>query len=184
MGALRNVAVTGLLAVAMIAVAVAPVANADDGGWRAARWGMTQDEVLKAFPTEAKPLDPPLKLADANKVAIGIDKHAIGATEFLAKFVFDPAGKLALVSLRTDPKTYAKAEVFEATRKALAEQLGKPGSESSDDNFVDLRQVSWWTKRDRVDLKYVDGVVVVLYSPTDGGPKPEVPPLLAAPPAK
>jgi hypothetical protein len=27
----------------------------------------------------------------------------------------------------------------------------------------------------------VNGTVVVLYSPTDGGPKAEVPPLLAAP---
>ncbi len=177
------IACAAAAAIATPGFAAPPAPAAGEGDWRAARWGMTQDEVLKAFPGEAKRLEPPLKLADGNTVALGIDRYAVGATDFLVKFVLDGAGKLALVSLRTDPKTFAKPEVFQATRKALADQLGAPGAESSDDNFVDLRQVSWWTKRDRIDLKYVDGVVVVLYSPTDGGPKPEVPPLLAAPPA-
>ncbi len=155
----------------------------EDGDWRAARWGMTRDEVLYAFPGEAKPLEAPQKLADGNVVAVGIEKAAIGATDFRVRFVFDPAGRLVLVSLRTDPKTYAKPEVFHATRRELVARLGAPGAESSDDNFVDLRQASWWTRRDRIDLKYVDGTVVVLYSPTDGGPRPEgPPPLLARPP--
>jgi hypothetical protein len=145
---------------------------------------MTQDEVLKAFPGEAARLDPPQKLADGNTVAIGIERHELGATAFRVRFVFDPAGKLALVSLRTPEKSFAGPPVYEATRDVLAGQLGKPRAESSDDNYVDMRQASWWTKRSRIDLKYIDGVVVVLHSPTDGGPKPEVPPLLAAPPAR
>ncbi len=179
---LRN----ALLACAVAASAAGPARAAapaapGEGGWRAARWGMTQDEVLAAFPGEASRLEGAVKLADGNTVAVGIEKHAIGGTDFRVRFVFDPAGKLALVSLRTDPKTYAKPEVFLAARKALEQRLGAPGAESSDDNFVDLRQVTWWTPRDRVDLKHVNGTVVVLYSPTDGGPKPEVPPLLAVP---
>ncbi len=175
-----------LVAAAAAAIAAGPVPThaspGDEGDWRAARWGMTEDEVLAAFPGEAKRLESPLKLKDGNTVAVGIEKHAIGDTEFTVRFVFEPPGKLALVSLRTPLKAYAKPEAFLATKKVLVERLGPPGAESSDDNFVDLRQASWWTRRDRIDLKYVDGVVVVLYSPTDGGPRPEIPPLLAAPP--
>ncbi len=188
----ENLLRTVLLACASAALATAAAVAAEhpsqpaagDGDWRAARWGMTADEVLGAFPGEAKRLEPAPKLKDGNTVAVGIDRHAIGATEFRVRFVFDPAGKLALVSLRTDPKTYAKPEAFLAARKTLVDRLGPPGAESSDANYVDLRQVSWWTARDRIDLKYVDGVVVVLYSPTDGGPPATtgVPPLLAAPP--
>jgi hypothetical protein len=173
-------------AAAVLAAASAGAAE-PEGDWRAARWGMTQDEVLKAFPGEAARLDPPQKLADGNTVAVGIEKHEIGATPFRVRFVFDPGGKLALVSLRTDQKTFAGPPVFKETRDVLVAQLGKPGAESSDDNYIDMRQTSWWTKRSRIDLKYIDGVVVVLHSPTDGGPKappPEVPPLIAAPPGK
>jgi hypothetical protein len=160
--------------------------GADAGDWRAARWGMSEDDVLKAFPGEATPLEKPLKLADGNTVAIGIEKHAIGATEFRTRFVFDPAGKLALVSLRTDPAVYAGPGVYDGTKRELEKRLGPPSAASTDDNFVDLRQASWWTARSRIDLKYVNGVVVVLYSPTDGGPpaaaRSGVPPLLAKPP--
>ena len=148
---------------------------------------MTEDEVLKAFPGEATRLAKPEKLKDGNVIAIGIERHALGSTDFRVRFLFDPAGKLALVSLRTDPRTYAGPEAFEATRKILADALGAPGAASSDDNFIDMRQTSWWTARSRIDAKYIPGVVVVLHSPTDGGPpaaKPTVPPLLAAPPAK
>jgi glucose/arabinose dehydrogenase len=163
----------------------AAAAKPDAGDWRGARWGMTEEEVLTAFPGEARRLEKPEKLPDGNTVSIGIDEHAVGATKLRVRFVFDPAGRLALVSLRTDPKTYAEPAAFDATRKALTAEHGQPGASSSDDNFVDLRQVSWWTARDRIDLKYVNGVVVVLYSPTDGGPPPattQVPPLLAPPP--
>jgi hypothetical protein len=168
------------------AAAISTAAQAGDPGeWRGARWGMTQDEVLAAFPGEARRLEKPQTLADGNVVALGVDRFVVGATDFRVRFVFDAAGKLALVSLRTDPSTYARPEAFVVTRAALAERLGAPGADSSDSSYVDLRQTSWWTPRSRIDVKYVDGVVVVLYSPTDGGPpapKPEVPPLLAKPP--
>lgn len=173
------------LAVALLSGAGRAPGPEGDGDWRAARWGMTEDDVLRTFPGEAKRLESPQKLADGNVVALGIEKHAIGATEFRVRFVFDPVGKLALVSLRTDPGLYAEPAAFQETRDVLAGQLGLPGANTSDANFVDMRQASWWTARSRIDVKYIPGVVVVLYSPTDGGPpapKPAVPPLLAKPP--
>lgn len=174
---------SAFIATAALAAAPAPARAAEDGDWRAARWGMSEAEVLKAFPGEATRLGKPEKLADGNVVAIGIEKHAIGETEFRVRFVFDPAGKLVLVSLRTDPQKYAAVEAYAATRRALATTLGEPAASSSDDNFIDLRQASWWTGRSRIDVKFIPGVVAVVYAPTDGGPRPVVPPLLAKPPA-
>lgn len=182
--ALRNLLAACAAAVALAGGARAAAPAAGAGDWRGARWGMTEDEVLKAFPREARRLDKPEKLADGNVVALAIEKQVVGSTEFRVRFVFDPAGKLALVSLRTDPRTFYGPAVYDSTRKALEETLGKPGQQTSDSNYVDLRQATWWTARSRVDVKYIDGVVVVLYSPTDGGPKPqapEVPPLLQRP---
>jgi hypothetical protein len=169
--------------VTVAALAAAPAPAAEEGDWRGARWGMTEAEVLKAFPGEAVRLEKPEKLADGNVVSLGIEKHAIGSTTFRVRFVFDPAGKLVLVSLRTDPLTYAEPKVFDATRKALSASLGEPAASSSDDNYIDMRQSTWWTRRSRIDVKFIPGVVAVVYAPTDGGPPPPpVPPLLAKPP--
>src|SRR5512142_2089327 len=78
----------------------APASIAPSGdGWRKARWGMTVEEVLKAFPGEAKRLDPELKLKDGNVVAAGIDGYSVASRAFDVRFVFE-GGKLAIVSLR------------------------------------------------------------------------------------
>lgn len=185
---LRNALIACLATLALGSPGLAAVSSGAAGDWRAARWGMTEDEVLKAFPGEAIRSEKPEKLADGNVVALAIEKHTIGATEFRVRFVFDPAGRLALVSLRTDPRKYADPSVFVETRKVLSASLGAPAASSSDDSFVDIRQSSWWTKRSRIDVKFIPGVVAVVYAPTDGGPQgapgdPGVPPLLAKPPA-
>jgi hypothetical protein len=110
-----------------------------------------------------------VRLADGSVVSVGAGDEVIGATPFRVRFVFDPAGKLAAVSLRTDPARYHGPEVFEATRDAVAKALGSPGQSSADDNFIDLRQTTWRTRGIRVDVKYIPGVVVVLHTPDPGG---------------
>jgi hypothetical protein len=132
--------------------------------WRAARWGMTVDEVVKAFPGEAKKLEKPLTLADGNVVAAGIDSYVLAATEFRVRFVFDPSGGLVLVSLRTPEKIYAKEVLLPAIEKAVADRIGPATSRSSDKEFIDMRQVTWKGPTGRVDIKYLPGVVVVLHA--------------------
>jgi hypothetical protein len=136
-----------------------------DGDWREARWGMSLEQVLAAFPGEAFPLDPPLKLADGNVVAAGIEKFEVGAQPFRVRFIFE-GGKLALVSLRTPPESPARPEVYVELQKLLADRLGGPGESTADDEFVDMRQTRWKAGRSTVDLKYVPGVVVILYHPS------------------
>jgi hypothetical protein len=166
----RARAVVSVLWLAGIAAAAraAPAPAARDGAaaWRAARFGMTVDEVLRAFPGEAARLDPPLVLADGNVVAVGIDGYALGADRFEVRFVFQ-AGRLALVSLRSPPRTYAPPDRYAALAARLAAALGHPGEETRDDALIDVRQRRWELGATRVDLKYVPGTVVILYSPGD-----------------
>jgi len=144
----------------------APPAAAGEGAsgeWRAARWGMAVEEVLKAFPGEATRVEPELKLADGNTVSAGIERHEVGGQVFRVRFVFE-GGKLALVSLLAGHEKYVGPEAYEALRKLLAERLGGPGESSQDDAFIDMRQVRWDRPRGRVDLKFIPGKLVILHS--------------------
>lgn len=160
-GGVRRAALLAACALMLLPAVARPGPAA--GGWRAARWGMTLGELLRAFPGEARALEPPERLVDGNVVAAGIEKVSVGEAAFRARFVLDPGGRLALVSLRTDPRTYAGVDVFRATRAALEAVHGRPAEESSDDAFVDMRQVTWRTELDRIDLKYLPGTVVILH---------------------
>jgi hypothetical protein len=142
---------------------------AEPGDWRAARWGMTEDEVVRALAGTAKKLPEPVKLADGNVIALEASDELVGGFAFQVRLVFDASGKLALVSLKSDPARSLRADAFEAVRKAVTEKLGRAGVYSSDDNFIDMRQETWRTPRTRVDVKYIPGSVVVMYSPNDAG---------------
>jgi hypothetical protein len=141
-----------------------------DLGWRSARWGMSVDEVLAAFRSEAVRIDPEQRLEDGNVVAAGIESRTIAGVPFRVRFVFS-AGKLALVSLRTPEAEPATFETYGRVRSALASELGWPGASTKDDNFVDLRQTRWQLGRTAVDLKYAaaragsPGVVAVVWFP-------------------
>lgn len=133
-------------------------------GWRGARWGMTVDEVLKAFPGEAVRIDPEMRLADGTVVAAGIDAHQVASRPFRVRFVFQD-GKLSLVSLRTPPDSYAGHEVFAEVEKALAARYGPPMESASDAELIDLRQTRWSAGTSGVDLKYIPGVVAIVHYP-------------------
>jgi len=142
---------------------IAPQAAKPSGEWRGARWGMSVEEVLKAFPGEAARLEPALQLADGNSVAAGIERQELGGQTFRVRFVFS-GGKLALVSLVAGHERFLGAESFEALGKLLAERFGRAGELSRDDAFVDTRQLRWDLPRGRVDLKFIPGRLVILHS--------------------
>jgi hypothetical protein len=150
--------------------------------WRQARWGMSVDEVLKAFPGEARRLETPVALADGNVVAAGIDRHELAGVVFRVRFVFHPSGGLVLVSLRTDEKDRATPERFGAVEKALAGRLGPPTERGQDDSFVEMRQATWKGERGRIDVKYIPGTLVVLHAaPSQVPPRAEPAPVVPAP---
>ena len=140
----------------------------EEGAWRAARFGMTPEEVLAAFPKEARLLSPEVTLADGNVIAVGIDGFAFEGLTFDVRFIFTK-GKLSLVSLRTPEKKLVDADAYARLRDALVKQWGPPLEETKDDNFVDMRQTRWNRGPDRADLKYIPGVVVLIHYPRPPG---------------
>ena len=135
-----------------------------EAGWRAARFGMTPEEVVAAFGGEARLLQPPMKLADGNVVAVGIDGYPFEGLTTDVRFVFED-GKLVLVSLRTPQKVYVDAEAYIRVRDALARAWGPPAGETADANFIDMRQARWDRGTTRSDLKYIPGVVALVHYP-------------------
>ena len=154
---------------APVSAGPSPGAFASPGqGWRAARFGMTPEEVLAVLPKEAFRLSPEVTLADGNVVAVGIDGLAFEGLTFDVRFIFT-GGKLSLVSLRTPEKKLVDADAYARLRDALVKQWGPPLEETKDDNFVDMRQTRWERRSDRADLKYIPGVVVLLHYPRPPG---------------
>jgi hypothetical protein len=132
--------------------------------WGAARFGMTPDEVVAALRGEAFRVTPEVKLPDGNVVAVGIDGQVLEGLKVNVRFVFQE-GKLALVSLRTPQGQYAEAAAYEAARKALLKRWGTPLESASDGNLIDIRQTRWDRGVSRVDLKYIPGVVAIVFYP-------------------
>ncbi len=137
------------------------------GDWRAARFGMTPEELLAAFPGEAFRLEPEIKLDDGNTVSIGIDGFAMDGLTFRVRFVF-ALGRLVLVSLRTDARTYVEPVAYDRLRGALVARWGAPVETTSNDSFIDMRQTRWNVGTVRADLKYIPGVIALVYYPRPG----------------
>ena len=154
-----------LLAGAPLCLGADPGAAAPDAtAWRGARWGMTPEEVLKAFPSEVKALPRPVPLPNGEVVLLGIDEVTVGGTRFEVRFVFG-GGKLRLVSLRTPEKDHPEEQVYAALLRQLQAEMGSPGEENKDDRVVDTRVTRWVVGGTRIDLKYIPGLVVILRSP-------------------
>lgn len=148
------------------APAASPAAGLLDpsAAWRGARWGMTVAEVLEAFPGEARRLEPAEQLADGKVIAAGIESHAIGALGFRVRFLFE-GGRLALVSLKSLPARLAEGRDYDALRQRLAAESGQPGEERPLDGSFDYREVRFAAGATAVDLKFLQGTLVLLFHP-------------------
>jgi len=135
--------------------------------WRAARWGMSEDQVLKAFPGQARRLDPAQKLADGKVVAVELQGIALDGLTYRAHFLFE-GGRLALVSLKSLPAKLAAGTDYDALRARLAQETGQPGQERPPDGTVDYREIRFTAGGTAVDLKYLEGTLVLLYHPAGG----------------
>lgn len=158
-----------LIATSMPGATASAAEAAATVGWRAARFGMTPEEVLAAFPKEATRISPEVKLADGAIVAVGIDGFAFEGLTFDVRFVF-AGGKLSLVSLRTPQKKYVDADAYARLHDSLVKQWGAPLEDTKDDAFVDLRQTRWNRGPERADLKYIPGVVAMIFYPRPATP--------------
>jgi hypothetical protein len=168
---LHGIAILALAFAAGAEPAALPVPVNDVQGWQRLRWGMTVDEVLAAMPGSVR-IEPAVRLADGNAIGAGLDRVDVAAAAFRVRFIFEGPG-LALVSLRTAQDRYADGAAFDAVARHLEARWGAPSEVTRDAEFIELRQNRWRLGRSTVDLKYIPGVVVILYHPAPAQePKP------------
>jgi hypothetical protein len=148
--------------------AKAAAASADpadpSGEWRAARWGMTVDEVLKAFPGEARLMQPRIDLADGAVVAVEIPGVDLAGQPMDARFVFEK-GRLAIVSLRSPQRGFVPEDTYAKLVSHLATRFGGPGEPMTEGFVGEMRQTTWRLPRGVAELKHVQGVLVLQYHP-------------------
>ncbi|HTX34337.1 MAG TPA: hypothetical protein VME43_04920 [Bryobacteraceae bacterium] len=103
----------------MVALALACAAVEDPGGWTKAKWGMTDDQVLAAFPGQAARLDPP----ELNGARVSIKSIELSGAEFRVYFIPDAAGHLRAVILNAVKPTGA---LFQSLENLLVAKYGRP----------------------------------------------------------
>jgi len=103
----------------------AALSAADDpGGWTAAKWGMTDAQILAALPGQAVRLDPPEKL---NRSSVHIPELDVAGTKFHVYFTPDKDGLLSsvLFSPIGSPAQGLDA-VFQELQNLLVDKYGRP----------------------------------------------------------
>lgn len=167
---IRGLRLLALVAAAGGEQAAIPAPAEGAPGWQSLRWGMTAREVLAAVPGSVR-VEPAVRLADGNAIAVSLDRVEVAGTALRVRFIFDGPG-LALVSLRTAPDRYADGASFDSLARHLEARWGAPAEVTRDAELVEMRQTRWRLGRSTVDLKYVPGVVVILYHPSASKPQP------------
>lgn len=116
---------------ATVAAAQAQPTVADPGGWRAAKWGMNEPDILRAFKGEAVVLAKPDFFSVARAVAtIGIDNMEVSGWKFKARFLFDEnTRRLVQVIIRPqDEKAELQATdlLYDVLERGLVQKFGTP----------------------------------------------------------
>src|ERR1035437_6271855 len=127
------------LAVLATTLAAQP-AQEDPGGWKAAKWGMTEDEVVAALPGQATRL---LGLHNDGTASVGVEHVMIAGHDFRVTFVPAKSGGLIRVGMMPTEKNPAEV-VFQDLQKSLIEQPGPPASSQSTRDGLLLGQVVKW----------------------------------------
>ena len=137
--------------------------------WRAARWGMSKDEVLAAFPGEARRLPQPAAFGPAvpGSTDVAIGTHEGEGAQFRVLFGFEAAGlsRVHLVAIKPGDATCGDVE------KALTDSFG--AAPTRNDTGTSLRgQEMVWKRPDHTVTLSCAGVhalgfrtVTVSYTP-------------------
>jgi len=127
-------------------------------GWRNAKWGMTEDEVLAAFPNEAKRSAKPDAYSQGMVSTIEIPNLQISGNDFVAHFLFDAETKrLKAVNLKPDSSVKALEIIFPTLERNLTEKYGKPDfSSDKSPSIPDAKEMqrSWKKGQTRIELHY------------------------------
>ena len=111
------------LSMYMMIAAVVQAAD-DPGGWTAAKWGMTDAQILQAIPAATR-LDPPEKNTHAG---VQIESLELSGKDFHVLFVPDSKGLLNSVLLVPAAKYEGRGldGLFKDLEQLLVEKYGRP----------------------------------------------------------
>jgi hypothetical protein len=109
--------------------------------WRSARWGMTKDEVLAAFPGEAQRLAEPADFGRqvGGSTDVAIPAYEIDGMKFRVLFGFesDALNRVHLTAVKAEVTTCSDLE------KQLTEKHSTPSDRSSSQTTVRGEQIVW-----------------------------------------
>jgi hypothetical protein len=135
----------------------------DVPGWREAKWGMTEGQVLAAFKGEALMLDRDKQIqGDKVHASISIPKLEVEGIMLVAKFRFDnDSNKLEWVTLEpVDDPPYPTQPYFERLEPLLTSKYGQPSyktsaAESRTSNGM-FMSIGWNFSTTDIELTYSD----------------------------
>ena len=131
----------------------------DPNGWRAAVWGMTEGEVLAAFPGEVVKARKPETYRDSRVATLEIPRYEVSGTTYRVLFGFDGLGYLASVSLfpfDSIAPGVAHEAAFNALEGLLIEKYGKPitTKDTTPSRTSVSRERTWRLPRTVITLTY------------------------------
>jgi hypothetical protein len=129
-----------LLLVGFASLMIGQTAPNDPGGWKAAKWGMTEEEILTALSGQASRLPGEDKPGTA---AISIEHMTIAGHECRVNFVPARSGELIRVAV-TPTERNPPAVIFDDLLKRLMEEHGKPTSSDTRRDGLVLEQIAKW----------------------------------------
>ena len=133
----------------------------DPGGWMAAKWGMTENQVLAAFPDQARRLPRSERYGGGSFASIVIDSIEIGVIAYRVHFIFQPSDStLEAVNIGpADDSAGICAAAYDHLEHLLTNKYGAPSyRKDGDDARVTSRiirkELTWRLATTEISLLY------------------------------
>jgi hypothetical protein len=128
--------------------------SASTPAWREAKWGMTEEEVLAAFPGEARRLPKPVVFSEQATATLEIPSVDVAGKPYNVTFQFSPATrKLVHIQLKHESDTAPISVMFDELRTRLIEKYGQPADHSEGG---DTRDITWFQNDTEIQLALID----------------------------
>ena len=130
----------------------------DVDGWDKARWGMAEDELIKAFEGQiAKLPETSTSRNDRMYSDLGIDDLEIRGNKYQIRFYMDNRTN-GLIQVSIAPKQgTASVDLFKSLERMLVEEYGAPGYKDNEKSKkMERYRREWSFRRTVIELVYLD----------------------------
>jgi hypothetical protein len=130
----------------------------DPGGWTGAKWGMTEEQVMKAAPdVKVLATSLPERTFEPGGVArIGVPSLQLGSTAWRVFCLFDEKGGLSAVRMKPVSDSDVGPQEFERVKALLVQKYGQPLDQRVDDDFPRTHTATWTFATTTITLDYTD----------------------------